>query len=155
GDGVPEVIAGAQIFRATDGMEITPAALQAVNSPYGAYAGVADFNLDGKPELALVYPISDHARKGAIYDWAAGKFLLDPGDARQGWGSAPTVADFDGDGVPEMAVAGVTSLVVYSPACAMLGMGRPPRCDPNGLAGEMWSRPIQDFSSGSSGVAAF
>jgi hypothetical protein len=55
-----------------------------------------------------------------------------------GSGGPPTVADFDGDGAPEIGVAGGTSYAVY---------------DGDGTV--QWSRPTQDISSAITGSSVF
>lgn len=151
GDRRPEVITGRQIFRGTDGMELTPMPLQLLEGP-GAYAAVADFNGDGKPDLALAQAGAKE-RRLSIYDYSAGTFLLGPIVLAEPWGSAPTVADFDGDGQPEMAVAGSHDLSIYDLEC--LKSPLPAKCDPNGPPGVLWRKKTQDLSSGSSAAVAF
>lgn len=60
-----------------------------------------------------------------------------PGGGR---GGPPTIADFDGDGQPEIGVAGATNYVVF---------------DPTGDADILWQRPTQDASSNATGSAVF
>jgi hypothetical protein len=57
-----------------------------------------------------------------------------------GIGGPPTIADFDGDGLPEIGVAGAASYSVY---------------DPDGTAPVLWSMPTQDESSNSTGSSVF
>lgn len=60
-----------------------------------------------------------------------------PGGGR---GGPPTVADFDGDGLPEIGVAGAGSYSVY---------------DPDGPSPVLWSRTTQDVSSNATGSSVF
>jgi len=60
-----------------------------------------------------------------------------PGGGR---GGPPTVADFDGDGLPEIGVAGSTAYSVF---------------DPDGAAPVLWQRPTQDASSNVTGSSVF
>jgi hypothetical protein len=55
-----------------------------------------------------------------------------------GSGGAPTVADFDGDGLPEVGVAGLSQYSVF---------------DTDGTL--MWSNPTSDFSSSKTGSSVF
>jgi hypothetical protein len=76
------------------------------------------------------------------------------GSRPAGRGGAPTVADFDGDGRPEIGVAGGSRLTVFDLDCAD---GAGPGCDraagqPDGV---LWSRPSHDFSSNTTGASVF
>lgn len=74
-----------------------------------------------------------------------------------GRGGAPVVADFDGDGRPEIGVAGVVRYAVYD----LFRAGEvvvQPMGDPPPLPGELyvrWEATIQDDSSGNTGSAAY
>jgi hypothetical protein len=73
-----------------------------------------------------------------------------------GTGGAPTVADFDGDGLPEVAAAGATAYTVFDPDCGMSSMARPGgRCGTGATNGVLWSRPSQDSSSNVTGSTSF
>jgi hypothetical protein len=75
------------------------------------FPGVGDFNLDGKPEVALV-----SNGKLWILDGATGVTLLGPATLPgTGSGGPPTVADFDGDKKPEIGVAMATFYSVMKP----------------------------------------
>src|SRR5262249_199185 len=63
-------------------------------------------------------------------------------------GGTPTIADFDGDGFPEFAVAGGTRLRVFDFDCRDGGAG----CESPFIR---WSRPSQDVSSQQTGSAGF
>src|SRR5690606_10463058 len=52
----------------------------------------------------------------------------------------PTLADFDGDNLPEIGVAGATAYSVF---------------DPDGPAPVLWSRDTKDFSSHATGSSVF
>jgi hypothetical protein len=60
-----------------------------------------------------------------------------PGGGR---GGPPTVADFDGDGLPEIGVAGSVAYSVF---------------DPDGAAAVLWQRTTQDASSNVTGSSVF
>ncbi len=74
-----------------------------------------------------------------------------------GTGGPPTVADFDGDGLPEVAAAGAQAYTVFDPDCAQVStlarLGG--RCDATGRTGVLWSRPSQDMSSNVTGSTSF
>jgi len=63
-------------------------------------------------------------------------------------GGPPTVGDFDGDGQPEVAVAGSKELAVFDPGCTGPGNG----CLEKYVR---WRQPSQDSSSGQTGVSLF
>jgi len=99
--------------------------------------GVADFDADGLAEVILV-------RDGNIYalDGQTGA-LIDqiniPGSADRG--GAPNIADFNGDGRPEVATAGSTNYVV---------------AEFDGLTfTELWRAPTEDDSSRVTGSSVF
>lgn len=63
-------------------------------------------------------------------------------------GGPPTVGDFDGDGQPEVAVAGSKEVAVFDPGCTGPGNG----CLEKGIR---WRQPSQDSSSAQTGVSLF
>lgn len=73
-----------------------------------------------------------------------------------GTGGPPTVADFDGDGRAEIAVAGATAYSVIDPDCRMSATARSGgRCETMTTNGVLWSRPSQDMSSNVTGSTSF
>lgn len=66
----------------------------------------------------------------------------------------PTIADFDGDGLPEFATANGTDYYVYDPDCA--ASPRPSGlCSTGNTTGVLWTRPSQDASSAVTGSSVF
>jgi hypothetical protein len=63
-------------------------------------------------------------------------------------GGPPTVGDFDGDGFPEVAVAGSKEIAVFDPGCTGPGNG----CLEKYIR---WRQPSQDSSSAQTGVSLF
>jgi len=128
-DGSPEVISAANNLTAyrNDGTIFW----QSVPTPFGK-VGIGNFNDDPYPEIAVVFVdlyLLDH--QGSIL-W--GPVMLPGGGA----GGVPTIADFDGDGLPEIGIAGGSRYVVF---------------DTDGSV--LWTTPTQDFSSGGTGSSAF
>lgn len=148
GDGKPEVITGHNVFDGLTGADKTPSVMKTQG---GGYAAVADWNSDGKPDIALVSSKMND-QKVSIIDYQENRFLLPPQAAQNGWGGPPTVADFDGDGKPEIGTAGASYYYVYSPDCAMSPL--PAKCQ--GIDdGVLWQSDTQDLSSGSTGSSVF
>ncbi len=148
GDGKPEVITGHNVFDGLTGADKTPSVMKTQG---GGYAAVADWNSDGKPDIALVSSKMND-QKVSIIDYQQNRFLLPPQAAQNGWGGPPTVADFDGDGKPEIGTAGASYYYVYSPDCAMSPL--PAKCQ--GIDdGVLWQSDTQDLSSGSTGSSVF
>jgi hypothetical protein len=135
---------------------------QRLNTPIGNYA-IADFGtpdgnggydltkLDGIAEIVQV-----EGQFGGVNIFAnslanpnaavASVMAVAPGTFARG--GPPTVGDFDGDGQPEVAVAGSKELAVFDPGCAGPGNG----CLEKNIR---WRQPSQDSSSGQTGVSLF
>jgi len=72
-----------------------------------------------------------------------------------GDGGAPTVADFDGDGLPEVSTAGQAAYVVYDPDCYVPPLRNNGQCASNNVDLVLWSTPTQDLSSSRTGSSVF
>ncbi len=124
---------------------------------FGAYgAGVPATN----PEIVVV-------ANGQVWVQAIdGSYALSPTSVPGGGGGAPTVADYDGDGLPEVGVAGQAYLTVYDIDCTATprpggtcsagnacddASGVPGAC-PTGI---LWSHKTQDISSNITGSSVF
>jgi hypothetical protein len=119
---------------------------------------VADLDLDGMPEIVNI-----GGGQVRVQDGASGAILIGPGGAwvdatfaipGGGNGGPPTVADFDGDGLPEIATAGRGAYVVYDPDC----FATPPRSGGDACPTTTflrWQAPTQDISSSTTGSSVF
>src|SRR5690606_34628009 len=116
GDFRPELIAGgtAYAFTGTVGVDFAGATLWAnldhnANGAGDGYCGLGDLDLDGVPEIVVV-------RTGwidvleALDGTTLASFQIPGGGA----GGPPNVADFDGDGLPDIGLAGGDFYVVVS-----------------------------------------
>ncbi|HJK97835.1 MAG TPA: VCBS repeat-containing protein [Polyangiaceae bacterium LLY-WYZ-14_1] len=164
GDGLPEVTSGAVALNAVpQGEESTVLWGQDSNHRVPA---VADLDLDGTPEVIGVRGGNLIVRAGNDGTmligpggaWADGTFAIPGG----GVGGPPTVADFDGDGRPEIAAAGRAAYAVYDPDCLpagddptdpdRLGTEDPANCEDGFLR---WTAATQDISSSVTGSSVF
>jgi hypothetical protein len=130
------------------------------------FVAVADFGAYGSgipatnPEIAVI-------RSGNAMIYAIdGTLVLAPIAVPGGGGGAPTVADYDGDGLPELGVAGQAFLTVYDIDCTASPRPNGTCANTNGCddanavpgacpAGILWSRRTQDISSNITGSSVF
>lgn len=148
GDGQPEVTTG-RIAIENDGTILWNDALAG-----HALTAIADLDVDGTPEViavrAGVVDILD-GPTGARWSGLTAALAIPGG----GTGGAPTVADFDGDGLPEISAAGQAFYTVYDPDC----LATPPReggsCGSGTTDGILWSTATQDLSSSVTGSSVF
>jgi hypothetical protein len=132
----------------------------------GAWAGIADFDKDGKPEVVAVDNTSHQLMLWRYNASAPSKFTIvrpltdmnagfDPSNqCPSGWGKThgggpPTVADFDKDGVPDVGLAGGIGYVVFN-GKKLVNSG-----SFTGLQSILWSKPTTDCSSTSTGSTVF
>lgn len=121
---------------------------------FGAYGNVPAKN----PELAVV-------RNGYVMVYAVtGELAMQPIPVPGGGGGPPTISDFDGDGLPEVGVAGQAYYTVYDIDCGPTprpgGQCNVGTCDfaagPCAAGGSiLWSRSTQDLSSNITGSSIF
>ncbi|MBI4700976.1 MAG: VCBS repeat-containing protein [Deltaproteobacteria bacterium] len=139
-DGKLEVVGGNMAYRA-DGTPFWAPGVEATKYADG-WPAVADFDLDGKPELVVVSSSGGQAairvfdRQGQIFSPKAGSV--------PGRGGPPTVADIDGDGTPDIAVAGQNSLTVFRVGPA-----------PDHALSVLWQAQSRDYSSNFTGSSVF
>ncbi|MGZ3422750.1 MAG: FG-GAP repeat domain-containing protein [Polyangiales bacterium] len=172
GDGKLDVVTGPQAFKA-DGSLIVDI-MTADTSSFGPPAGedwkfpgaaIADFDKDGKPEIVVMHNLS-HTLIIWRYDaskpakWSLVRDVVDingtlptslcsPGQ----WGNThgggpPTIADFDGDGTPDVALAGGVGYAVFDGKKLI---------DPTVAAKDtfLWVKQTHDCSSASTGSTVF
>ena len=165
GDGLSEVVFGAQIFDhagnllghgsyGTGGNSMSFAVDMDADGQLEVVAGNAVYELDGSALWANsegngIPAVADFDGDGlpevVIVDGGA-VTLMDTDGSRLwqtdlpggGSGGAPTIADFDGDGLPEVGVAGLGAYTMF---------------DTDGTV--VWSNPTEDDSSSRTGSAVF
>lgn len=175
-DGKPEIISGRNAFKVvwTPGNPPTAAVTQWWRyTGDDGYPAVADLDGNGRPEVVLVANrrvILLNGQTGALFcgvdptdamcmgnDGLRTQPVLIPGGASDNRGGPPTIADFDGDGRPEIGVAGGFSYSVYDIHRAGEVIVKPP-ADPDPAAGAVyvrWSRATDDDSSNATGSSVF
>lgn len=170
GDGALDVVTGSQVFHA-DGSLLLDTGVANTSSFYGTsdwkspWPAVADFDGDGSPEVVVIDNMNHALWVWRVDPGAPGGFeivrasvdtngAIPPSACAAGsWGNThgggpPTVADFTGDGVPDVATAGGVGYVVFdgadlvNPAVA-------------GLDTIQWIVPTVDCSSASTGSTVF
>jgi hypothetical protein len=172
-DGAPEIVSGRNAWKVTwnAGPPVT-----ATVTPYWTYTGpdgypaIADLDSDGDPEVVLVASAQVHVLDGRSGELWCGRDpsgvaciipglrtqpIAIPGGASQNRGGPPTIADFDGDGRPEIGVAGGHSYSLYDlarPGEDLTGITPAPAL---GAVFVRWSQSTHDLSSNASGSSVF
>ncbi|MFK7988064.1 MAG: FG-GAP-like repeat-containing protein [Sandaracinaceae bacterium] len=162
-DGVVEVIAGNTVYDGRDGMEewtfdYMGSSASVCSSRYSCdgYNAVGNFDDDPEGEIVAV-------RVGEVYvlnhdgtllhqvdiPWDDCGASLDPPQIRNESGP-PTVADFDGDGRPEIGTASADFYVVIDFDCT--GDPLPTECESENI---LWTVANQDCSSRATGSSVF
>lgn len=154
-DGAAELITGNAVFNWDRDANVWTARTWPAGQPDG-YVSIGDFgdfpeasgDAAGGPEIAVVSAGSLRIQTidGVV---VFGPIAL-PGGTH---GGNPTVADFDGDGRPEVATGGPGSLTVFDMDCAE--GGGTGTCASERTDGILWTRPVRDFSSGINGSSVF
>ncbi len=163
GDGKLDITDGQRAYRA-DGSVIWDLRMGPDAVTVG-YHGIGDFDKDGKPEVVIISTGGPHSLSLVGHDAASpsGAHVFRKGvDINNGistaafcnkpnseyGGGPPTVADFDGDGVPDVGAAGAVGYVVMSGAKMM------DPAVPNGDV-DLWFKPTHDCSSAVTGSSVF
>lgn len=157
-DGLEEIIDASHAYTA-DPNNLGGTVLWSGNGLTSGFIAVADLLPDNPgPEVINV-------RNGFfLVDGLTGGVLVGPGGSLVGQaipipgagdGGAPTVADFDGDGLPEVSTAGQAAYVVYDPDCYSPPLRAGGQCASNSTDLTLWSTPTQDISSSRTGSSVF
>ena len=174
GDGYPEIVTGKQAWKVDwkPGNPPTVTVTELWNNADGTdgWPAIADLDQNGTPEVVL-------AASGLVrvLDGATGKLWcgVDPSGVlcnkdptlrtkplaipAGGLGGPPTIADFDGDGRPELAIAGAAAYTVFDLNRAGEQVVKPMN-DAAPKAGAIyrrWSQTTQDQSSNATGSSVF
>ncbi len=163
GDGKLDVTDGQRAFR-LDGSVIWDLSTGPDAIPAG-YHGIGDFDKDGKPEVVIISSSGPHTLELVHYDPTSpgGAAVLRKGiDINNGvktaaycnatseyGGGPPTVADFDGDGIPDVGCAGAVAYTVFSGAALMNA------AVPDAMVKALWSETTHDCSSAVTGSSVF
>ncbi len=161
GDGKLDITDGQRAYRAT-GEVLWDLRMGANAIPQG-YHAIGDFDKDGKPEVVVVSS-SNHTLSVVRYDPAepgGAKVIRRAIDINNGistamfcnaaseyGGGPPTIADFNGDGTPDVGAAGAVGYVVMDGAKIV-----DPNVPDNGLI--LWFKTTHDCSSAVTGSSVF
>lgn len=157
-DGQPELVAGSAIY----GWDLaTHTWVQEVALGDDAQTAVADFgtfgpdpSADDRATLDGIAEVVAIARGTATVYAVDGRILFGPlALPGTGFGGAPTIADFDGDGRAEFAAANGTAYSVFDLDCT--DPPDPSTCPTMSTDGVLWSQPSQDKSSNRTGSSVF
>jgi hypothetical protein len=148
-DGIPELVAGSGIYE-PDFVNQRWERESYNTTGFGArFLAVADFGDFGDgPDAAEVVVLT--TGRVAVHR-ITGEVVFGPRTLPGiGQGGPPTVADFDGDGEPEIGVADGASYTVFDLEC--MADPLPSECASTGIR---WTQPSQDLSSAQTGSSVF
>ncbi len=136
-EGLPELVAGPTAYRLAGGVLTT--AWQRTDRADG-YVAIGNLDDDPFAEIVVVangtvYVLNHDGTDNALWNAPSHEPIVLPGG---GQGGAPTIADVDGDGVPEIGVAGAGHYVIF-----------------NRDGSVRWQHIISDRTSNSTGATVF
>jgi len=137
GDIRPEVIGGGTAYSFTGNVGVDFEGAVLWESGGDGYCGVADFQLDGIPEVVVV-----RSNDIVVLDGPTGAQLATLPIAGGGAGGPPNIADFDGDGFPDIGTAGGNNYVVV-------------QFDGVDTLTQLWQAETKDGSSQRTGSSVF
>jgi len=146
GDGDLDIVGGNVVYK-NDGAGafsvLWDASKFAAPFPDG-YVAIADLDLDGQPDIVVVHSLEQtlyqiRAVRGIDGKLLWGPFTTNPLTGTLHGGGPPTVADFDGDGKPDIGMAGGYSYNVFEGATGKL----------------KWAKVTTDTSSRVTGSSVF
>jgi hypothetical protein len=137
GDLRPELIGGNTVYQFTGTVGVDFVGSVRWQSGTDGFCGIADFQLDGLPEVVLI-------RGGniAVLDGQTGTQLAVFAIPGGGGGGPPNIADFDGDGFPDIGTAGGSRYVVV-------------KFDGIATITKLWDAVTKDVSSNRTGSSVF
>ncbi|OIP39210.1 MAG: hypothetical protein AUK47_10420 [Deltaproteobacteria bacterium CG2_30_63_29] len=162
-DGLMEVIAGNTVYNGVDGSVVCEHTYTTQNStcqgniPCDGFTAVGNFDSDYEAEIVIV-------RRGQVFilehDCSV-KLIVDipyddilpyvgDGPCTRNESGPPTIADFDGDGFPEIGTAGADFYVVVDLQCT--GTPLPAGCEREYI---LWKAPNRDCSSRATASSVF
>lgn len=164
GDGVPEIVSPVKVW-SNKGVLLADATAAAVTNAIsgGIYLAVGDFNKDGMPEIVTADSAVHQLHVWRYDATAPGKVRvlrraldingsLSPSLCPTGsagntrGGGPPTIADFNGDGTPDVAMAGGVAYGVYDGKKLLDATVTDPT---------LWLKQTQDCSSAATGSSVF
>jgi RHS repeat-associated protein len=115
-DGIPEIVAGPTAYRLTGG-QLTKV-WQRTDRPDG-YVAIGNLDDDPFPEIVIagngrIAMLNHDGTDAEVWNPPTHAPVPIPGGGLGGSGGSPTVADLDGDGIPEIGIAAAVNYLVFN-----------------------------------------